>query len=62
MGSDLKSVQMAKTESERKRKQAEQQVSELSSRFNDSEQMKSELTDKSTRLQQELEQVRRDDR
>ena len=60
MASDLKSVQMAKTESERKRKQADQQLAELSIRLQELEQGRTESSDKLTRLHQELEQVGQD--
>ena len=57
MASDLKSVQMAKTESERKRKQAEQQLAEMSIRVQEVEQGRGESLDKAAKLHQELEQV-----
>ena len=59
MASDLKSVQMAKAESERKRKQAEQQLAELSIRLQEMEQSRAETTEKAIKLAQELEQVSR---
>lgn len=59
MASDLKSVQMAKVESERKRKQAEQQLAELSIRLQEMEQARAETTEKAIKLAQELEQVSR---
>lgn len=59
MASDLKSVQMAKAESERKRKQAEQQLAELSIRLQEMEQARAETTEKAMKLAQELEQVSR---
>lgn len=57
MASDLKSVQMAKQESERKRKQAEQQLAELSVRLAEVERGRGETTDRVSKLQAELDQV-----
>lgn len=50
---------MAKVESERKRKQAEQQLAELSIRLQEMEQARAETTEKAIKLAQELEQVSR---
>jgi hypothetical protein len=57
MASDIKQLQMAKTESERKRKQAEQQVAELTLRLQDTEQTKGESQSKVAKLAQDLDQV-----
>lgn len=47
---DLKSVQMAKTESERKRKQVEQQLQEATIKLQETERSRSEGADKSSKL------------
>lgn len=47
---DLKSVQMAKTESERKRKQVEQQLQEATIKLQETERSRSEAADKSSKL------------
>lgn len=57
MASDLKSVQMAKTESERKRKQAETQLAEISVRYQEQERGKGETVERASKLQAELEQA-----
>lgn len=51
LANDLKSVQMAKQESERKRKQVEQQLQEANIRLQESDRGKGEASDKNTRLQ-----------
>ncbi|KAK3797476.1 hypothetical protein RRG08_049307 [Elysia crispata] len=57
LGNDLKSVQMAKQESERKRKQAESQVAEMSLKLAELERFSGDAGDKSKKLQTELDQV-----
>lgn len=47
---DLKSVQMAKTESERKRKQVEQQLQEATIKLQETERSRADATDKSNKL------------
>jgi len=51
MANDLKQLQMAKQESERKRKQVEQQFQESNIRLQESERIKVDASDKCTRLQ-----------
>ena len=51
LGNDLKSVQMAKQESERKKKQAESQVSELTAKLVEQERQAGDAGEKSKKLQ-----------
>lgn len=57
LANDLKQVQMAKQESERKRKQAETAVSELNIKLAELERIKSDQSEKVTKNQTELESL-----
>lgn len=51
LANDLKAVQMAKQESERKRRQLEQNVQELNVKLTEVERMKGDSSDRATKLQ-----------
>lgn len=51
LANDLKAVQMAKQESERKRRQAEQQAQELTVKLTEMERVKGDSTDRASKLQ-----------
>lgn len=55
MVNEMKQIQMAKQESERKRKQAEQQVAEITIRLQELERLKGDQGDKLSRQQNEVE-------
>lgn len=57
LANDLKQVQMAKQESERKRKQAEANVSELNIKLAELERVKSDQADKVSKNATELESL-----
>lgn len=51
LANDLKAVQMAKQESERKRRQVEQQAQELTVKLTELERVKGDSTDRASKLQ-----------
>lgn len=57
LANDLKQVQMAKQESERKRRQLEQNCQELNVKLIETERMKGDSSERATKLQNELDQV-----
>lgn len=58
LANEVKNLNAARVESERKRKQAESSVNELTHKLADTERIRIELLDKSTKLQAEVEMVR----
>lgn len=57
MASELRSVTNAKQESDRRRKQAEQQLAELQSKMGENDRLRSELAEKAAKLQQESDSI-----
>ncbi|CAH2207727.1 jg14688, partial [Pararge aegeria aegeria] len=57
LATELKSASAAKAEGERRRKQAEAQLQEITAKLQDVERSRSELADKCIRLQSEAEQA-----
>lgn len=55
--SDLKTCVNAKQESDRRRKQAEQQLGELQSKMGENDRVRSELAEKAAKLQQESDSI-----
>lgn len=58
LANEVKNLNAVRVESERKRKQAESSVSELTHKLVESERMRAELADKAAKLQAEVEAIR----
>lgn len=57
LASELRTVTNAKQESDRRRKQAEQQLSELQSKMGENDRLRVELAEKAAKLQQESDSI-----